>query len=111
MNQQQPIATGATWVGTPIKSQKPLSGEELSRNLNEAIQLNAAQGLTPISVHPVQAATRYGVVTNGFVVVWGVVVDAVTAGMTEWPAELPVEKPAPEPAEDEEESSEGATEE
>ena len=64
-------ATGATWIGASVKSQKPLSGEELARSLNEAILLNAEQGLKPISIQPVQSHMRPGIVTNGFVVVWG----------------------------------------
>ena len=71
MNDQPLRATGATWIGVSVKSQKPLSGEELARALNEAVQANAAANQQPISVHPVQAAMRPGVVTSGFVVVWG----------------------------------------
>ena len=71
MNLSESQATGASWIGASIKSQKPLSGEELARSLNEAIQLNAEQGLKPISIQPVQSAMRPGIVTNGFVVVWG----------------------------------------
>jgi len=71
VNHVEHQANGATWIGTSIKQQKPLSGDELARVLNEAIQLNAAQGIFPISVHPVQAAARPGIVTTGFVVVWG----------------------------------------
>lgn len=71
MKHQDYLASGATWVGTSVKSQKPLSGEELAMALDQAIQQNAASGLVPLSVHPVEAAVRPGVVTTGFVVVWG----------------------------------------
>ncbi len=71
MNSNDLQATGATWIGTSVKSQKPLSGEELARVLNEAIQMNAAAKVFPISIQPVQAATRPGIVTTGFVVTWG----------------------------------------
>ena len=71
MNSNASQATGATWIGASVKSQKPLSGEELARALNEAIQLNTAQGLEPLSIQPVEAAMRPGIVTSGFVVVWG----------------------------------------
>ena len=75
MNSNDLQASGATWIGTPVKSQKPLSGEELARMLNEAIQMNAAANVFPISVQPVQAAARPGIVTTGFVVVWGAKVE------------------------------------
>ena len=71
MNSNDLQATGATWIGTPIKAQKPLSGEELARLLNEAIQQNATANVYPMSIQPVQAAARPGIVTTGFVVTWG----------------------------------------
>ena len=74
MNQNELRATGATWIGASVKSQKPHSGEELARSLNEAIQANAAANQQPISIQPVQTAMRPGIVTSGFVVVWGEVV-------------------------------------
>ncbi len=71
MSENEIQATGASWIGTSIKSQKPLSGEELARALDEAIQTNAAANQQPLSVHPIQSALRPGIVTSGFVVVWG----------------------------------------
>lgn len=71
MNANELQATGATWIGTSVKSQKPLSGEELARLLNEAIQQNAAASVFPTSIQPIQGAARPGIVTMGFVVVWG----------------------------------------
>ena len=71
MNEQPLRTTGATWIGVSVKTQKPLSGEELARMLDDAIKANAAAGQQPITVQPVQGAMRPGIVTTGFLVVWG----------------------------------------